>query len=313
MDDIRGPTVERFARPYLWIFTSFPHAARRVPEGRADRRVVVAVRKTRIGVPNHFAVRPLLFGLTEEATAAVETVYGEPGLLALWLERGDVDAALIPSIEFLRGVGEYAIHGPALVARGRTTGLLLVSKEPLAEVGRIAVDEFSRTPLIALRAVLDKLYGVLPDLCVVKERPLDASAWRDDFDAALLTEDEGFARRPLESRPGETCYDVGAMWQSLYTCPLVVSLWAYNDEALGRTLEPLVVASRDRGVRSLRTISESVARATPHDAELLHQCYSNAWGYDLGPAEEEGLRVLENVACGYQLLQIHRLEKVVTV
>lgn len=269
--------------------------------------------RIRIGVPDHIAVRPLLFGLSQDKSDGVELVRGEPGLLALWLERGDVDAGLVPSIEFLRGVGEYAIHGPALVARGRTMGFFLVSRMPLAEVRRVAVAEFSRTPLVALRAVLDKLFGALPDLCVVKQSPLDASNWREDFDAALLTEDEGFARGLQESRPGETCYDVGAMWQSLYACPLVVSLWAYNDGALGRKLEPMVVSSRDQGLRNLRAISESVARSTPYDADFLHRCYSNAWGYDLGFAEEEGLRVLENVACGYQLLQSHRLAKVVTV
>lgn len=248
----------------------------------------------------------------EDTSDGLELVCGEPGMLALWLERGDVDAALIPSIEFLRGVGEHAIRGPALVAKGRTMSLSLVSRVPLADVERVAVDEFSRTPLIALRAVLDNLFSALPDLCVVKQRPLEASNWREDFDAVLLADDEGLVHARRESRPGETCYDIGAMWQSLYSCPLVVSLWAYNDDGLGSALEPMIVSSRDRGLKNLKAISESVARATSHDAGFVHNCLSTAWGYHMGIVEEEGLRVLENVACGYQLLQNHRLEKVVT-
>jgi chorismate dehydratase len=248
----------------------------------------------------------------EEASDGLELVFGEPGMLALWLERGDVDAALVPSIEFLRGVGQQAIRGPALVAKGRTMSLSLVSQVPLANVSRVAVDEFSRTPLIALRAVLDKLFDALPDLCVVKQRPLDTGNWRENFDAVLLTEDEGLVHARQGTRPGETCYDVGAMWLSLYSCPLVVSLWACNDEGLVRAIEPILVSSRDRGLKNLTAISESVARATSHDAEFLRQCFSTAWGYHLGPAEEDGLRVLENVACGYQLLQNHRTEKAVT-
>lgn len=270
------------------------------------------MKKIRIGASNHFAARPLLYGLMEDASDDIELVYGEPGMLALLLERGDVDAALIPSIEFLRGVGQHAIRGPALVAKGRTMSLSLVSQVPLAAVRRVAVDEFSRTPLIALRAVLDKLFGALPDLCVVKQRPLDTGNWREDFDAVLLTEDEGLVYAREESRPGESCYDVGAMWQSLHSFPLVVSLWAFNGDGLKRAIEPMIVSSRDRGLKNLKAISESVARATRLEAELLHQCFSTAWCYHMGPAEEEGLRVLENVACGYQLLQNHRLEKVLT-
>ena len=312
MSDIRGaalaPTDER---PYVSMVASVPHATGDSLVGSFEKGVS-SVKRIRIGASDHLAARPLLFGLLEDRPAGVELVYGEPGMLALWLERGDVDAALIPSIEFLRGVGECAVHGPALVARGRTMGLLLVAQQPLTLVRRIAVEEFCRTPLVALRAVLDRLFGVLPDLCVVKQRPLDTANWREDFDAVLLTDDEGLRYGCQGSRPGETSYDVGAMWQSLYTCPLVMSLWAHNGGAVGREVESMIVSSRDRGVGNLKALSEKVARTTSHDAEFLHQYYAAAWSYDLGIAEEEGLRVLQDVACGYQLLQGRRAEKVVT-
>lgn len=270
------------------------------------------VKRIRIGASDHFAARPLLFGLQEHASNGVELVYGLPGQLALWLERGDVDAALIPSIEFLRGVGERAVAGPVMSARGRAMDLLLVSQQPLDRVKRIAVDEFSRTQLVALRAVLDKLHRALPDLCVVKQRPLDASNWRVDFDAALLTENDALAYACREPRAGETSYDVGGMWQSLYGCPLVISLWAYNDENLRREIEPLLVSSRDRGVANLRAIAETVSRGCAQDADALYQCYRTAWNFELGIEEEEGFRMLEEVACAYQLLQTHRLEKALT-
>ena len=272
---------------------------------------VVTVKRIRIGASNHLAIRPLLFGLTESTHNGVDLVREEPGALALALERRDLDAALIPSIEFLRGVGEYTVPGPALVARGRTMGLLLVTKKPISEVERIAVGEFSRTPLVALRAVLDKEFEILPDLCVVKRRPLNASNWREDFDAALLTDDEGLQYAHGEANQSETYYDVGEMWCSLFAQPLVISVWAYNDARLGRELESILVASRDYGVNNLSALSEAVARKSSYDAGFLRQYYSTSWGFDLGPAEEEGLRLLEDVAYEYQLLQDRRMEKAV--
>lgn len=272
---------------------------------------VVTVNRIRIGASDHLANRPLLFGLDDAAHSGVELVNEEPGALALALERGELDAALIPSIEFLRGVGRRTVPGPALVAKSGTRGLLLVAKKPIAQVERIAVDEFSRTPLVALRAVLDKEFSILPDLCVVKRKPLNASAWRDEFDAALLTDDEGLQYAERETDPSESCYDVGEMWRSVFAQPLVVSVWAYNDPRLCDKLEPALVAARDRGVGRLAELCQEVARETSYSAGFLLQYYTSAWGYHLGHAEEEGLRLLEDVAYEYQLLQERRLENAV--
>lgn len=284
---------------------------RRALRGIRPEKGVVTVKRIRIGASDHLANRPLLFGLAEKARDGVELVAEEPGSLALALERGELDAALIPSIEFLRGVGEYTVPGPALVAKGGTRGLLLVAKKPIAQVERIAVDEFSRTPLVALRAVLDKEFSILPDLCVVKRRPLNASNWREEFDAALLTDDEALQYAERETNPSEACYDVGEMWCSMFAQPLVVSIWAYNDSRLGKELGPVLVAARDRGVRQLADLCGEVARASTYSAEFLLQYYTSVWGFHLGPAEEEGLRLLEDVAYEYQLLQDRRLEHAV--
>ena len=266
--------------------------------------------KIRIGVPNHLATRPLIFGLTQNPNENVELVYDEPGSLALSLERREIDTALIPSIEFLRGVGEFSVPGAALVANGPTKTLLLVADKPLGKVRRVAVDEFSRTPLIALRVALDKLYGILPDLCVLKRRPQSADDWRQDFDAILLAGDEGLHYCSREMSPDEVCYDVGELWRRLYPKPLVLSLWAYNDENLGRQLKAILTASRDYGIKHLSMLSDSLAKISPYDGEFFFRYFTTGLSFFLGKDEEEGLRALQDAACEYQLLQSKRLDKV---
>lgn len=266
--------------------------------------------KIRIGTPAHLATRPLIFGLIQNPREDVELVYGEPGLLALALERGSLDAALIPSIEFLRGVGAYAVNGPALIAKRPTGSLKLVANKPLPEVSSIAVDEFTRTPLVILRVVLDKIYRILPDFWVHKAGRLGSSDWSDHYDGVFLDGDQGLEYCYRDRRSGETCHDVDGMWFSLFPIPLVLSLWAYNDENLKGTLERLLVESRDCGVENLSGISADMARATSYDHEFLHRFYHKFWGFDLGHEETEGLRELEKFAQEYQLLQTSRLESV---
>lgn len=271
------------------------------------------MKRIRIGASNHLANRPLLHGLADDPRGVVELVNEEPASLALALERGELDAALIPSIEYLRGVGAHTVPGPALVAKGGPKGLLLVARKPIAQVERIAVDEFSRTPLVALRAVLDKEYSILPDLCVAKSGPLSTGAWREEFDAALLSDDEALRYAGSEADPSDTCCDIGEMWRSMFAQPLVVSIWAYNDPRLGEELEPVLVASRDRAMNHLADLCDEIARASSYSAGFLLDYYSNVWSFHLGPAEEEGLRLLEDVAYEYQLLQERRLENALIV
>jgi chorismate dehydratase len=230
--------------------------------------------------------------------------YGEPGELADALELGRLDAALIPSIEYLRGVGAGFVPGPALVVKGRTGAILLVTNRPIDTIRRIAVSPNCRTPVAALRIVLDKLHHIMPDFCVSR---VDASAWRDDYDAILLAGDQGIRYRQIDNHPDEISHDIGAMWWSLHKKPLVLALWAYNDAAVAGELGGLLVESRNRGVEDLASVADTLSRETSYTRESVHQLLSDGLGYDLGPTEEEGLRLLEDYALQYQLSRRRRL------
>lgn len=263
--------------------------------------------KIRVGVPRYLSARPLTFGLIRNPEPDVEIVYGCPGPLADLLDRGGVDAALVPSIEFLRGVGREIVDGPALVAGRRTESLCLVTDRPPSELRRVAVDENNRTPLAVLRIVLDQLFGVMPDFCVHKADP---AGWREAYDAALLTGDAGLEYCHGERNPGETHYDLGELWAALHPEPLVVSVWAYNDEAIASSIERIARRSLEVGLDNLRLLAKGVAKTTAFDEKFLHNYFTTGWRYHFGEDEEKGLRVLEARALEYNLIREARLAPV---
>ena len=261
-----------------------------------------------MGAPAHLAVRPLIYGLTSNRYDDVDLVYDEPGRVASALSAGSVDAALVPSIEYLRGVGRHVVGGPALVARGGTPSLVLVAQKDVAEIERIAVNQHCRTPVAVLRIVLDRLHGVLPDLCVLKGQP----EWKKEFDGILLAGDRGLDYLARRAAGHDIRYDLGEMWQSLFSVPLVLSLWAYNDERLGDRLAEVLTDSRNFGMSNLSLLADGVSRTCAHDSQLLYNYYSQVWSYDLGRQEKEGLGALEESALEYHLIQHPRREKLVT-
>lgn len=266
--------------------------------------------RIRLGATYYLCARPLLFGITRSPMKNVELSYDEPGTLADKLEKGELDVALIPSIEFLRGVGNHFIKGPALVTRQLAGGLLLVSRKPLDEIGRIAVDEFCRTPIAALRIVLDSQHHLLPDICVAKNTDY---SWREHYDAVLLSGDRALEYLHENPEGQDSVYDIGQMWYRLTATPLVDSLWAYNDESLEGHLEKILNTSRNLGVSSLSVLANGLASTTPYDPGFLHDHLSTRWGYQLGGTGLEGLKLLEDYARRYKLIRKRRLEESVLV
>lgn len=260
----------------------------------------------RLGATYYLCARPLLFGMTRSPVKGVELLYDEPGTLADKLEKKELDAALIPSIEYLRGVGNYFIKGPALVTKPGAGGLLLVSQKPLEEIEVIAVDEYCRTPIAALRIVLDSLHHLLPDICVAKNADHN---WREQYDAAMLSGDRALHYLYEAPEGLDDVYDVGQMWYQLTSTPLIDSLWAYNDESFEGHLEKILHTSRNLGINSLPVLASGLAATTPYDRGFLHEHFNARWSYQMGDPELEGLKLLEDYARRYQLVRQRRMEK----
>jgi chorismate dehydratase len=264
------------------------------------------MRQLCIGVPPFLSVRPLIFGITRSPGKDAHLIYDEPGNLALSLESGRVDAALIPSIEYLRGVGNHKIDGPALIAKQASNSMILLANKEPGEVRRVAVNEFSRTPIAVLRIVLDHLYGALPDICVIKNME---DNWRDNFDAILLTGDRGLRHIYRNSPSDDKIYNLSELWYSITAEPLVLLVWAYNDANLGGSLKKILIASRNLGHQNLSLLSDGISQTSEYDGEFLYRQYSRGWHYDMGQAEAQGLKVLEEYAGRYQLIPVKRSEE----
>jgi chorismate dehydratase len=261
----------------------------------------------RVGVHDFVSARPLIYGLTRRQAREVDLVYQEPGLLAESLHHGQLDAALIPSIEFLRGIGSHYLDGPALIARPSAGSLLLVSKGPAESLRRVAVGEYSRSPLAIARIVLAEKYGATPDLCVCKNMQGD---WREHYDGDLLTGDRGL--QFLAERPDSdlNVIDLAADWGELTSLPLVMSMWVYNKSSLAGQITKIMVLSRNLGLSNLSRLADGIALSSPYSGEMISDYLNNCWAYQLGTDGMDGLRALEEYAIRYDLIRHGRLSEV---
>ena len=111
----------------------------------------------RVGAVSYLNAKPLYHDLCAYAPE-VSLSMDLPSRLADRLAEGAMDVALIPSIEYLRGVdrGYEIIPGFAIAAHGPVRSVKLFSRVPWDRVERLALDAGSRTSQALARIWLDE-------------------------------------------------------------------------------------------------------------------------------------------------------------
>src|SRR5215831_808039 len=98
------------------------------------------VEPIRVGAVNYLNTKPLIYDLDELAPQA-ELLLEVPSRLADRLSNGDLDVALIPSIEYFRA-GSYSIVSDiAIASRGPVLSVTLFSRVAWKDICTVALDE----------------------------------------------------------------------------------------------------------------------------------------------------------------------------
>lgn len=246
--------------------------------------------RLKIGLVSYLNARPLYFGLQNRFPEA-RLEADLPSRLASRMAAGELDLAMIPSVEFLRGVsshGYVALPGAAISTRSAVRSVKLLSNVPLSDIRRLALDEGSRTSQALCRIWLDGVHQVCP--LSLEELPIGVPPEESTADAVLVIGDR--AMRIDESRYHEVV-DLGEAWNRWTGLPFVFAVWAARPRA-GIDWDALAKAlcdCRDDGLRNASAIAaEHATRLGLTYDECLSYLTKNL-NYFLGEPELAGLKL----------------------
>ncbi len=246
-------------------------------------------RPLRIGAVSYLNSKPLIEDLAELARDA-ELILDVPSRLADDLSAGELDVALIPSIEVLRDA-EYEIVSDACVAtRGPVLSVKLFSRVPVAQIQTLALDEGSRTSAALARILLAERFGVRPATELLS---LGFATENTSADAVLLIGDR--AMLPPREQFVLT-WDLGEEWTQWTGLPFVFAMWAARRDCEIADVEDALCLSRDRGVERLADIAVREAPKLGITVELAHDYLAQNLHFTLGSAERAGLRLFQELA-----------------
>ncbi len=294
-----------------------------------------------LGAVNYLNSKPLIERLDELLEGRATLRLDFPSRLADDLASGQLDVALIPSIEYFRGQNYEIISDACVAAHGPVLSVKLYSRVPWGEVKSLALDEGSRTSATLARILLAERHGVFPKL---EPLPLDHRTQDSSADAILLIGDRAIS--PPDERFLGT-WDLGEEWFEWTGLPFVFAMWVGRrgagdrgqesgvrggpnlpsgldesnvDRRETRNRQPSAVsrsadsrtafldavseslnAARDLGVARLDDIARREAPLLGLSLPTTISYLSENLQYQLGSAERNGLRLFYELAAGLGL------------
>lgn len=244
----------------------------------------------RLGAVSYLNTKPLIAGLAERLGGAGVLSLDLPSRLADDLRRGQLDVALIPSIEYFRGHGYSIVSDAVIACRGPVWSVRLLSRVPMRNIRRLALDEGSRTSAVMSQLLLAEMYGLVPETVSLE---IDQSPEAVDADAILLIGDR--AMRPAQGVYHEI-WDLGDRWCRWTELPFVFAMWVARPGVDTERFAAILEASRDEGLSRLEEIAEREAASHGLTNEDLHRYFAENLHFRLGSSERAGLEAFRQRA-----------------
>lgn len=258
-------------------------------------------RPIRLGAVSYLNARPLTWSLDDDPRWQVR--YDLPSVCAGVLARGDVDLALVSSVEYLRSAEYRLVPGVGIGSRGPVASIGLFTRRPLQDVRSIALDTSSLTSVALVRILCERRFKISP--AFVSHAP-DLAAMTATCDAALLIGDPALEADPAPL--GLTKIDLGEEWTAMTGLPFIYAAWTGPAGAAAADDVAALQAAQARGIAAFDRIAEEYAAGDAARAERARRYLRDNMRYGLGPDEIAGLQLFLDYAADLGIAPERTLE-----
>jgi len=217
--------------------------------------------------------------------------HAAPATCSELLRDGQVDAALIPVIEYQRIEGVAIVPGVAVVSRSEVQSVFLAARVPMERVRRVALDISSRTGAALTRIFFEHFLGRRVQYI---PWPPDVDAMLSVADAALLIGDPALQVR--YHRRDLLFYDYARLWREYTGKPLVFAFWAVRDDRWRRGTMVDFERAKEEGLGHRDQIIARYAEALHLPPEFLRRYLEESVAYDLDEEGVSGLALFYDLA-----------------
>jgi len=254
----------------------------------------------RIATAPYLNARPLVYGLAGRADVTLRAA--PPSALGGLLRRGEAEAALAPSIEYVRLSAEgderaragrasryIALPVAAIASRGPVGSVRLFACAEPERIRRVRLDAESRTSNVLTRILLARTMDLSPHFAM----PDENGPGTRPPDAEVMIGDRALAAAPNGAR---WIMDLGEAWDRLVHLPFVYAFWTARADADLARLTAVLTEARDAGLAARDEIAEAAADDLGLPAGALRVYLHDQVRYTFGASERKGLAAFYRMA-----------------
>lgn len=271
-----------------------------VTKGAGAEREILAA--PRVAASSYLNTAPLIWSFARgprrgEVELLTDTA---PARCADMLARGQVEAALVPVIEYQRLPEAAVVQGVCVGAREEVYSVVLVTRGArLEDVNSVALSIESRTSVALVEVIFREFVGRVPKL-----EPFvpTLEEMLREHDAALVIGDPAMTFR----REGLRVYDMAALWREFTGLGFVFAMWMAHESSAGLVGKVDFAAARDEGLARVEEIAAEYERELGRPrAELVSYLTRNIC-FSLDEEMRAGLELFFRLAHKHGVTREHR-------
>lgn len=218
--------------------------------------------RPRIAASSYLNTAPLIWSFIHGSQRNAVELFTDtaPARCAEMLAHDEVDAALVPVIEYQRLPDVAIVPDVCVGSKTAVRSVVLVTrKNNLKKVERVALDESSRTSVALVKIIFREFLGFEPQW---KTAAPDLKSMLAHADAALIIGDPAMKIPRDQFR----VFDLATLWHEFTGFGFVFAMWMARKDSVEKIRSVDFAAARDEGLANLDRVIEDY----PHQLELSH-------------------------------------------
>jgi chorismate dehydratase len=213
-----------------------------------------------------------------------ELIYRHPAFTLNEILRGQVDAGIVPVVDYFNTVGLERVEGIGICSDGDAESVLLQCKCPLKDVKSISLDPASKTSNLLIKVLLKEHFRRVCDIRFDIDQP--------NADARVLIGDNALcARNEFET------YDLSGLWKAMFGLPFVFAVWVYKaDHPDKDTLCRITHDAKVEGMKNIALLSETHASKAGISKERCFHYLTNCIHYNIGENELAAMKLFRKLS-----------------
>jgi chorismate dehydratase len=252
----------------------------------------------RLAASHYLNSAPLIWSFIRGSRRnTLKLIDAAPAACSEMLSRKEVEAALVPVIEFQRIPEILLVPDVCVGSRGNVRSVVLVTrKDDLRDVRSVALDESSRTSVTLLKIIFREFLDLDPEWNEFKP---NIQQMLSENDAALIIGDPAmtFLQGDL------LIFDMASLWREYTGKGFVFAMWAMREDSIHLLNHLDLAEARDEGLRNIEEIVAHYEKQIPLSRNELRTYLTENITYHVDKSMEQGLSLYFDLAFKNDLIE----------